>query len=143
MRTRLVALSPLLVVLLVLLAGCAGPGRLARPSDFPLHATDDRFFDLHWRLERDDRAATAVGLVEAARVNGIGEVLLELQGLDESGRVVSRGLGRTYGGMLEHFGDARPFTVRLRPSGRESRFALRVWSFTRHTGDGAGRTGGN
>lgn len=128
--------AALLLVLLLLPAACAGQARFARPSDFPLHASDDRFFDLHWRLERPDRVVRAVGLVEAARLNSqVTDVLLELRGLDEQGRVVSRALGRAYGEPWLSPGDVERFEVRLRPSGREVRFALAVWSFTWFTGD--------
>ncbi len=111
------------------LMGCGSPLRLVRPSDFPFHATRDRFFDLHWRLDRSDGAIRAVGLVEAARVDGIAEVILELRGLDSAGHTVSRGLGRAYGGRLLRW-EARPFAVSLRPTGRETRFELTVWSFS-------------
>ncbi len=132
-----------LVVFPFLLVGCAEQARLVRPQDFPLHASDDPFFNLHWRVDREDGAVMAVGLVEAARVDGIGEVTLELRGLDASGRVVSRSLGQThYGGRLFR-GDSWPFRVRLRPTGQEDRFDLRVWSYTwqgtRDHGGGGGR----
>ncbi len=118
---------PLLTVVL-LLVGCAGPARVASTSDFPFHATDDPFFTLHWRLDQNDGVVRAVGLVEAARVDGIAEVMLELVGLDKDGRVISRGIGRTYGGRILRW-QAKPFVVRLRSIGQESRFELRVWGF--------------
>jgi len=120
-------LLPLIVPLLLL--GCAGTVRLDRPADFPNHASDHPFFDLHWRLERTADRVEAVGLVEAARVDGIYDVTVELRGLDDAGRVVSRGLGRTYGGRLPRW-HSQPFAVGLRPTGREARFELEVWSFT-------------
>lgn len=84
----------------------------------------------------------AVGLVEAARVDGIADVTVELRGLDAAGRVVSRGLGRTYGGRLLRW-QARPFAVSLRPTGREARFELGVSGYTwEGTRDRAGRGGG-
>ncbi len=114
---------------------------MLRPVDFPLHATDDRFFDLHWRLERRDDAVEAVGLVEATRVDGIAEVILELRGLDGAGRVISRGLGRTYGGRLPRWG-TRAFAVTLRPAGHEDRFELRVWSYAWEGSRDRGTRGG-
>lgn len=120
----------LLVPLLVLLVGCAGPGLLtARPADFPNHASDHPFFDLHWRLERDEHRVHALGLVEASRVDGILEVTLELRGLDGDGRVVSRGRGRTYGQRPFLRWQTQPFAVSLRPTGQEVRFELEVWSY--------------
>jgi len=124
----------------LLLWGCAESVRLAHPQDFPFHATDHPFFNLHWRLEREEGKVLAVGLVEAARQGGIAEVTLELRGLDKNGRVVSRALGATYGGRFLR-GDFHPFVVRLRPRGEEERFELRVWSFTWEVG-GDGNRGG-
>lgn len=117
------------LILVMTLGACAGPTRVLRPSDFPLHSSDDHFFDLHWRLDRSDDTVRAVGLVEAARVDGIAEVVLELRGLDPEGWLVSRGLGRTRGGRLLRW-DRRPFAVELRPRGRETRFELTVWGYT-------------
>ncbi len=131
----------LLVSALVGLAACAGPSRIVRPADFPFHATDHPFFDVHWRLERNAENVLAVGLVEAARQAGIAGVTLELRGVDTSGRVVSRSLGTTYGAPLLFLGETRPFTVRLRPTGQEQRFELRVWGFKWEFGKG-GRDGG-
>ncbi|MBI2461161.1 MAG: hypothetical protein HYV61_06680 [Candidatus Rokubacteria bacterium] len=133
-------LLPLIVPLLLL--GCAGTVRLDRPADFPNHASDHPFFDLHWRLERTADRVEAVGLVEASRVDGILEVTLELRGLDADGRVVSRGLGRTYGlGPFLRW-QTRPFAVSLRPTGQEARFELEVWSYDWDVGrDGDGRNG--
>lgn len=108
--------------------------------DFPLHATEDRFFDLHWRIERHDRVVEAIGLVEATRVDGVADVTVELRGLDTRGQVVSRGLGRTSGGRLLGW-QRRPFAVRLRPTGQEARFQLSVWSFTWEGEAGAALTG--
>lgn len=122
------------LVLPFLLVGCAGQTRFVQPPDFPLHATDHPFFDLHWRLERQEGAVLAVGLLEAARVSGIADVTLELQGLDKDGRVVSHGRGHTYGGGPLFLGQTQPFYVRLRPTGQEVRFALKVWSFDWYTG---------
>jgi hypothetical protein len=126
----------LLVSALVWLAACAGPWRTVGPADFPFHATDHPFFDVHWRLERSARGVLAVGLVEAARQAGVSDVTLELRGVDGGDRVVSRSLGTTYGGALLFLGDTRPFTVRLRPTGQEQRFELRVWGFSWEFGRG-------
>ncbi len=114
---------------LLVLAGCAAQTEMARPKDFPLHATEDPFFNLHWRLDRKDGVVVAAGVVEAARVDGIADVIVELQELDSAGRVINRGLGRTYGGRLFQW-DFRPFAVRLRPVGQEDRFEVKVWSYS-------------
>ncbi len=129
-----------LLLSLLLAGGCAESVRLARPEDFPFHATDHPFFNVHWRLEREAGRVLAVGLVEAARQGGIRDVTLELRGLDKSGRGVSRALGTTYGGRF-HRGDIWPFVVRLRPRGEEERFELGVWSYTWDTGGNGSRGG--
>lgn len=134
--------SRLLGIGLSLLMGCASPARLTGPGDFPLHATDHPFFDLYWRLEREGGVVQAVGLVETVQMDGIAEVILELQGLDTEGRVVSRGRGSTYGGPLPRW-QTRPFRVRLRPGGQKARFELRTWSYEwEGTRDRGARNGG-
>lgn len=125
--------------LLVLLAGCAGLAPPDRPQDFPLHAADHPFFDLHWRLDEKEGEVRAVGVVEAARQGDFSEVVLELRGIDPEGRVVSRALGATLSGRLDRWG-TQPFSVRLRPTGREARFELDVWTYIwANDGDGAER----
>lgn len=132
-RARLaVALLP------ALLAGCAAHGAFPRPTDFPLHATDHRYLDLHWRLDRAPERVEAVGVVQATRQHGIADATVELRGLDKDGRVVSRALGTSYGGRM-FVGDWRPFVVGLRATGQEDRFEARVWSFR---WDPGGRLGG-
>lgn len=127
------------VALLVLLAGCAGLTRPDRPEDFPLHAREHPFFDLHWRLEIGDGEVRAVGLVEAARQGDFSEAVLELRGIDREGRVVSRALGTTFSGRLNRR-ETLPFFVRVRPSSREVRFELDVWTYVwADNGDGMER----
>ncbi len=127
---RGLTLLPGLIVpfLIAFLAGCAHFTPPDRPQDFPFHASDHPLFDLHWRLDREDGVASAVGLVEAARVGGIGWVIVELKGIDREGRAVSRGLGRTFPGSL-HRWETQPFVARLRPTGQEERFDLSVWAY--------------
>jgi hypothetical protein len=118
----------LFLALLLLLGGCASFGPLDRPQDFPLHANDHPFFDLHWRLDRSPGEVRADGLVEATRQGNFAVVYLELKGLDKDGREVSSGLGRTWSGHLYRW-ETIPFTVRLRPTGQEDRFELSVWAY--------------
>lgn len=90
--------------------------------------------------KRDAGLVQAARLVEATRVDGIAEVMLELRGLDPAGRVVSRGLGRTYGGRLLRW-NYWPFAVSL----LRTRVALElaVWSYAwRGTRDRAGTQSG-
>jgi hypothetical protein len=127
------------VLIALLLAGCAGQSQILRPQDFPLHSTDDPFFDVHWRLNRADGAVEAEGIVEAARVDGVAEVFLQLQEVDASGKVVKSAIGRTRQGRLYRW-TSRPFAVSLRPVNPQDRFELRVWAFEWDGGrDRAGR----
>lgn len=127
-----------LVIVLVLLGGCASFSSLDRPQDFPFHSTDHPFFDLHWRLDRGDGVVSAYGLVAATRQGNFRTVYLELQGLDKDGKAVSRGLGRTWSGNVYRF-ETIPFTVRLRPTGQEERFELSVWSYDWASDGGDGK----
>ncbi len=118
----------LFLLLISSLAGCAGVKPPDQPQDFPLHSSDHPLFNLHWRLDQQDGVVSAVGLVEAARVSGIGWVIVELKGIDQEGRVVSHGLGRTLEGEIYRW-DTQPFVARLRPTGQEARFDLSVWAY--------------
>ena len=111
---------------LLLLVGCAG--RLPRPQDFPLHSTDDPYFNLHWRLDREDGVVKVVGLVEAARVDGVYSVFLQLRELDAQGNIVNTASGRTYGAPIFQW-SWQPFSLRLRPINPEDRFELKVLTF--------------
>lgn len=122
---------------LALLVGCAGHGSFPRPADFPLHATDHRYFDLHWRLDREPGKVEAFGVVQATRQGGIADVTIELRGLDREGRALSRALGTSYGERL-FLGEWQPFVVPLRLTGQEDRFELKVWSFRWDTGGKVG-----
>ena len=111
--------------LLAAVLGCAGPGPAARPTDFPLHASHEGFVALHWRVDRTPEAAVAAGVVEVLQPERIDEVALELEGRDASGRVVSR--VRAYVSARSFTGtEPWPFDVRLRLTGPEERFTLRV-----------------
>lgn len=134
---RMSRIGPPLAGAVLLLAGCASFRPLDRPKDFPLHQTDHPFFDLHFRLDREEGVVSAAGLVAASRQGNFSVVYLELRGLDQDGRLVSRGLGRTFSGRLYRF-ETIPFSVRLRPTGQEARFELSVWSYDWAT-DGDGR----
>ncbi len=125
----------LLLCVLALMVGCAETARLPRPGDFPFHSSDDPYFDLHWRLDRTDGTVRAVGLVEAARVDGVSEVTVELRELDAEGRVVSSAQDRPYGVQLARW-DWKTFTIELRPRSQSNRLEVRVASFTWWTGRG-------
>jgi hypothetical protein len=113
-----------LVGLVVALWGCA-VAPVARPADFPLHGSHDGFAAFHWRVDRQPGAVVADGVVEVFQPERIAQVVFELQGLDSSGRIVSR--VRDYASPRSFTGvEPWPFEIRLRPSGREERFALRI-----------------
>ncbi len=131
-----------LLTLTGLLFGCAGVQYTSTyprpPEQFASHDVEDPFFDLHWTLERKEDRVVVQGIVTAARVDAIQDVTLEVVGLDPSGQVLSRTLGTTYGGRMSRW-QSRPFYIRLRPTGREARFDVRVWQFRYELGpDGGG-----
>jgi hypothetical protein len=108
-----------------MLVGCAGAPPALRPAQLPLHATHDGFAALHWRVDRQPGVVVAEGVVEVFQPDRITQIVLELQGLDAAGRVVSR--ARDYASPRSFTGvDPWPFEVRLRPRGGEERFTLRV-----------------
>lgn len=140
--TRMSTSGWFLLALTGLLFGCAGVQYTSSyprpPEQFASHDVEDPFFDLHWTLERKGDRVVVQGIVAAARVDAIQDVTLEVVGLDASGKVLSRTLGTTYGGRMSRW-QSRPFYIRLRPTGREARFAVRVWQFRYEIGpDGGG-----
>jgi len=114
--------------LLLSLVGCATADRLPEPADFPSH-TPGELVTLHWRIERAEGAATAVGVIEVGPVDRVADVLVALEGFDRVGRVVSRSTAlvtpRGFGGQ-----PLWPFTVQLGRTGQEERFALRTVQVT-------------
>ncbi len=135
------ALPFILLTMAAVLAGCGGVRYTSSyphpPEHFAHHLVgQDPFFDLHWTLERRDAQVVVEGIVMASRVSNIAEVMVEVVGLDETGKVLSRALGTTYGGRMDQ-GQSRPFwTIRLQPTGQETEFQVRVWTFHWDTGDG-------
>ena len=115
-----------LAALAATLLGCAAAGPTPRPADFPFHGTGPAPFTLHWCLDRDAERVTAVGLLDVdGLVDRLVDATVEMQGLDAAGRVVSRAAVLTESRAFT--GDALwRFTVRLRPTGQEERFTLRV-----------------
>jgi len=89
----------------------------------------DGFFGLHWTLERQEAQVVVSGIVTAEQVGGVvANATVEVVGVDDGGRVLSRALGVTYGDPFSR-GQSRPFWIRLRSAGREAGFQVRVWSF--------------
>lgn len=108
-------------------SGCAAPGAPA-PADYPSHATQD-FAAVHWRLDRQDGAVTATGLIEVIQFDRVAQVRVELQSADASGRVLVRGSDyarpRSFSGR-----EPWPFTIRVTASGPDDRFTVRVTEVT-------------
>jgi hypothetical protein len=122
------AWRPLGLLALPLLVGCAAMPEV-RPVDFPNHTDAPPLVTLHWRLDQDPTTATATGVAEIASPDRLDGAVIELQGLDQAGRVVSSGSTRV--GPRAFTGDVRwPFTVRLVPHGDETRFTVRVAELT-------------
>jgi len=48
-----------LALLLAPLLGCAAPGPVARPADFPFHESQPPLMTLHWRVDRADGTVVA------------------------------------------------------------------------------------
>jgi hypothetical protein len=115
----------ILAVLALALAACGTPRPVLQPGELPFHTTDPLGFVLHWRLDQTADAAVAEGVLEASRLDRYSHVTVELTGLDASGAVVSRARA---GATPRDFTGTTPwpFTVRLRPTGGETRFAMRV-----------------
>jgi hypothetical protein len=106
--------------LAAMLAGCAAGTPIPQPSELPMHAVESPF-TLHWRTDRGPDRVTGVGVVETRAPARVAYVIVELQGLDRDGRVVSR--ARTLTAPRSFAGtDPWPFTVSLRPTGQEERF---------------------
>lgn len=113
----------------VLLAACAGAAPAPRPGDFPLRASDQPPFVVSWRLAEAPGEVGATGVLDIdGYADRLDDVTVELVGLDADGRVVSRGTDflRPRG----FAGDAIwPFRMGLAPTGREARYAVRVYEF--------------
>ncbi len=131
-----------LVALAGVLAGCGGGVRYTSsypppPEHFSNHSVEqDGFFGLHWTLERKEAQVIISGIVTAEQVGGVvARATVEVAGVDQAGRTLSRARGVTYGGSFFR-GQSRPFWIRLRPTGQETGFRVRVWSFEWEHGDG-------
>jgi len=117
--------SGAIIALTLALAGCGTQRPAPQPGELPLHASDPAGFTLHWRLDQTAGGIVAEGVLEGTRLDRYSLVTVELAGLDASGSVVSR--GRTSVTPRDFTGTTPwPFTIRLRPAGAESRFAVRV-----------------
>lgn len=102
-------------------AGCAAPAAIAVPAELPLTTREDNF-DIRWALQREASVVRGVGVVHSLAGREV-TLTLGFFGLDESGRIVSRG---TTPVRFRFARDPAPFEVTLTPTGREARFELHV-----------------
>jgi hypothetical protein len=119
----------LLGAVTVLLAACAGAPPAPTSGEFPLRASDQRPFVVSWRLTEAPGDVGALGVLDIdGYVDRLADATVELVGLDGEGRVVSRGTDLL--SPRGFAGDATwPFRVHLRPTGGETRYAVRVYEF--------------
>jgi hypothetical protein len=129
----------LLGVVAVWLSGCAGAAPGPRPGDFPLRASDQPPFVVSWRLTEAPGDVGATGVLDIdGYADRLADAKVELVGLDADGGVVSRGIDLL--GPRGFAGDATwPFRMRLAPTGRETRYAVRVYEFNWKVEPFAGR----
>lgn len=132
MKRRLLGL---LVGLVLLPAGTPEASHtdyLFDPGQFRQHS-EEEFFDLYWNYSRPaPDVLEAQGYVRAKTQSPDVEVItLELVGLNGSEEPVSRALGVTRGGKIFSW-ESRPFSIRLRLTGQETRFRLRTWHLHYH-----------
>jgi hypothetical protein len=121
MASRRVLRRFALLVGMTSLAACAAGAPQPQPSDFPLHE-HDQIFVLDYRIDRQPDRVDAVGLITSRTTTTFRFAELQLFGLTEDGRVLSRGVYRvdgTWGGPVS-------FTVTLTPTGQEARYKLQV-----------------
>jgi hypothetical protein len=111
---------------LTVAVGCAAPARVdvSIPPELPL-VTNDQLFEFRWVLQRDPSVTRAVGVASISS-NAEFYLTLALFGLDPEGRIASR--GQTY--VQSDFSRrAVPFSVEVKPTGREARYELRVLDY--------------
>lgn len=89
------------------------------PSTLP-NVTRESFLTLRWTLLRQGGTARAVGLAEASS-SGQWDATVDLLGVDDAGRTVSRGSTAVRPGFAP---SAIPFEARLVETGRETSFRL-------------------
>jgi hypothetical protein len=129
----------LLGALAALLAACAGSVPEPTPGDFPLRSSAQPPFVVSWRLTEAPGAVGATGVLDIdGYADRLADATVELVGLDAEGRVVSRDED-----FLRPRGFSRdtiwPFRMHLAPTGREARYAVRVYEFNWKVEPFAGR----
>jgi hypothetical protein len=125
--------------LAALLTACAAAPPAPSPGELPLRSSDQPPFAVAWQLTEAPASVTAAGILQIdGYVDRLADATVELAGLDAQGRVVSRATDRL--APRAFAGDAAwPFRMRLVPTGRETRFAVRVAEFNWKVEPFAGR----
>jgi hypothetical protein len=114
-----------LLVGLAMLAGCAGPTRIEVPAELPLR-TNDGLFAIQWALQQEPSTVRAVGRVSPS-VDAEARLTLGFFGLDARGGIVSRGTAYLQSPFSR---GPIPFAVALTPTGRETKFEVRVLDYS-------------
>lgn len=118
----------------VLLAGlCAAPV-FAQTYTFTPQSSRD--LTLTFQVEREGGSRVLIlGEVRNASTRACERVVLKAEGLDENGRVVSRGRGYVPGTIRAR--SSAPFEIKLSSAGSERRYRVEIETFefaTRHEG---------
>jgi hypothetical protein len=113
--------AAILLVAAVGVAGCAGAAPVEVPSSLP-NVTRQDFVTLRWTLLREGGVARAVGVAESSGA-GQWDAVVELRGVDDAGRTVSRGSTMVRPGFAR--GPAS-FEATVAETGRETAFRLHV-----------------
>jgi opacity protein-like surface antigen len=113
----------------VALAACghkAGVVKQYKPGDYQWHKQTN-FIKVHWNyVQHDSDAIIAEGFVEPFNPgNGVFMVRLKLVGLDDKGGIVSSAEGMPKDNdIISPMTPKSPFTIKMRPTGREAEFTI-------------------
>jgi hypothetical protein len=100
------------------------------PANLPLR-TIDQIFEINWALQKEPDVVRGVGLISYAVQDYEYRIVLAFFGLDDGGRIVSRGLTQVQSPISYA---PIPFSVELKPTGRETSFQVKVQHYTRPGG---------
>ena len=124
-----------LLAVVLLAALCAAPA-FAQTYTFTPQSSKD--LTLTFQTEREGGSRVLIlGEVRNGSTQACERVILKAEGLDENGRVVSR--GRAYVGGTIRAKASAPFEIRLSSAGSERRFRVEIEAFefvTRSEGGG-------
>ena len=124
-----------LLAVVLLAALCAAPA-FAQTYTFTPQSSKD--LTLTFQTEREGGSRVLIlGEVRNASTQACERVILKAEGLDENGRVVSRGRGYVSGTIRAR--SSAPFEIRLSSAGSERRYRVEIEAFefvTRQEGGG-------